>query len=163
MSTGAIIGLIVLALIVIAAFIVMSKFSKTRQREREIERRNKAIEERREQVVTEERSAAEERQARADRAEQMARMERAAAEQHQARAEMHREGHLDEELARDVDGDGVADTGEQQPGRRSLRSEDDATIGEDTGTAGGTQFDRGRRFEREQLAAEEEQSRLRNK
>jgi len=175
MSTGAIIGLIVLVLIALAAWLVMSKFSKTRQREREIERRNKAIENRREEVVGEERSAAEERRARAERAEQMARMERAAAEQHAARADLHREGHLDSELERDVESPATDDKGRAirdehgrpmtgtpesmadstrepttdtgDPQRADLRSQDDATIGSD---AADTEFERGRRFEREQ-------------
>lgn len=143
MSTAAIIALVVLALIAVVAWFAFSRMSSRKRHEREIERRNRAIEERREQVVEEERSIAAERASRAQRAEQEARMERAAAEQHQARAELHREGHLDHEIERDIDHDGVADSSETQ--HADLRSERDAQAGTDP------EFDEGRRFERDRV------------
>jgi biopolymer transport protein ExbB/TolQ len=109
MSTGAIIAIVVVALLLIALIAFILPRSRARARERQITRR-------RDEVAGAHREVAEERLAEADRAEREARAQRAEAELHESRAALHEEGLADDDLAaehqrfvrgRDDAGDGV--------------------------------------------------------
>jgi hypothetical protein len=112
MSTGAIIAIVVVAVLLVALIAFILPRSRARARERQIVRR-------REEVAGAHREVAEERMAAADRAEREARAQRAEAEMHESRAALHEEGLADDHLAeehqrfvRDRDDDGVADRDE---------------------------------------------------
>jgi hypothetical protein len=91
MSTGTIIAIVVIALVVLAVFAVILPRSRARSRERQVARR-------REEVAGAHREVAEERLSRAQQAERIARAERAEAELHESRAALHEEGLADDEL-----------------------------------------------------------------
>ena len=112
MSTGAIIAIVVVVLIILAllAFVLprMRRTAEARARERELEQR-------RDQVATEQQEIASEREREADAAEQRARMaqteaerQRSEAQLHAERAEMHQRGLADEELVEDHERDRFA-------------------------------------------------------
>jgi hypothetical protein len=94
MSTGAIIAIVVIALIILAVVAFVLPRSRARARERQVTRR-------RQEVAGAHREVAEERLTRAQQAERVARAERAEAELHESRAELHEEGLADEELDAD--------------------------------------------------------------
>jgi Flp pilus assembly protein TadB len=94
MSTGAIVAIIVAALVIIAIVAFVLPRSRAQSRERQVRNR-------REEVAGAHREAADERMARADVAEREARRERAEAELHESRAQLHQEGLADDELDRD--------------------------------------------------------------
>jgi hypothetical protein len=96
MSTGAIIAIVVVAILLIALFAYILQRSRERARERQIIRR-------REEVAGAHREVAEERMAAADRAEREARAQRAEAELHESRAALHEQGLADDELADEHD------------------------------------------------------------
>jgi type II secretory pathway pseudopilin PulG len=152
MSTGAIIAIVVVALIIVAllAFVVprMRAQSRVRARERELQHR-------RERVAGEHRAEADQRERQATQAEQRARIaereaeaERAQAELHQERAGMHERGMADDELIED-------DERERFEGTSATRSttDDEARGSIDDGrrspgdTVPASEYDRGRRDE----------------
>jgi FtsZ-interacting cell division protein ZipA len=114
MSTALIIAIVVIALVLIAVF----AFIMPRARHRaEVRARERELEQRRERVVDEHRTHAEERSRRAEiaeqqarEAEQEARRERADAELHQQRAQRHEQGLADHELIEDHERDRFAET-----------------------------------------------------
>jgi FtsZ-interacting cell division protein ZipA len=105
MSTGLIIAIVVIALILVALF----AFVLPRMRRRaEIKARERELGQRREQVAEHHRTAATEREREAEMAERQARMaqaeadkQRAEAQMQQQRAEMHERGMADHELVED--------------------------------------------------------------
>jgi hypothetical protein len=114
MSTGAIIAIVVAALIIIAllAFVIPRMRSRARVQKRERELQN-----RREAVAGEHRAEAEQREREAAEAEQRARIaqreaeaEKAQAELHQERAGLHERGMADHELIDDHERDKFAGT-----------------------------------------------------
>jgi type II secretory pathway pseudopilin PulG len=112
MSTGLIIAIVVVALILIALAVMLPRMRTTarrKQAERELHNRRQA-------VASEHRSEAAQRQEQADIAEQKARMAQQAAERERAeasisneRAEMHERGLADDELIDDHERDRFAD------------------------------------------------------
>jgi hypothetical protein len=112
MSTGLIIAIIVVALILIALAVMLPRMRETarrKQAERELDNRRQA-------VAGEHRSEAAQRQEQADRAEQKARMAQQAAERERAeaslqneRADMHERGLADDQLIEDHERDRFAD------------------------------------------------------
>jgi type II secretory pathway pseudopilin PulG len=119
MSTGVIIAIVVVAVLLVALFAFVLPRMRERSRERQIVRR-------REEVAGAHREVAEERMAAADRAEREARAQRAEAELHESRAALHEEGLADDRLEdehrrfvrEDRDGDGVDDR-DEVAGRRT--------------------------------------------
>ena len=91
MSTGAIVAIVVAALIIIALIALVVPRMQARSRERAVARR-------RNEVAGAHREVAEQRLAEAERAEQVARAERAEAELHASRADLHEQGLADDEL-----------------------------------------------------------------
>src|SRR3954469_21679618 len=121
MSTGVIIAIVVVAILLIALFAFVLPRSREKARERQVVRR-------REEVAGAHREVAQERLAEADRAERAARAQRAEAELHESRASLHEEGLADDDLADehrrfvrgDRDGDGVSDRDEISSRRRGV-------------------------------------------
>jgi FtsZ-interacting cell division protein ZipA len=113
MSTGLIIAIVVIALILIALFAVILPRAR---RGAEAKARERELEQRREQRAGEHREEAAERRNQAEMAEQRARMaeteaqkERAEAEMREQRAEMHERGMADDELVDEHERDRFAD------------------------------------------------------
>jgi FtsZ-interacting cell division protein ZipA len=112
MSTGAIIAIVVIAVILVAIF----AFVLPRMRRRaEIKARERELGQRREQVADHHRTEATEREREAEMAERKARMsqaeadkQRAEAQMQQQRAEMHERGEADHELIDDSERDRFA-------------------------------------------------------
>jgi hypothetical protein len=112
MSTGLIIAIVVVALILIALAVMLPRMRASaarKQAERELHSRRQA-------VAGEHRSEAAQREERAEEAEQKARMaqqaaerERAEANLHNERADMHERGRADDELIDDHERDRFAD------------------------------------------------------
>jgi FtsZ-interacting cell division protein ZipA len=129
MSTGLIIAIVVIALILVALFaFVLPRTRKTAQ----VKARERELEQRRERVAGEHRAQAEERRGEAERAEQKAKMaeaeaqrERAEAELREQRAQMHERGMADHELIDETERDKFA-------GTSAMR--DEPTTGSDRGT-----------------------------
>jgi flagellar biosynthesis/type III secretory pathway M-ring protein FliF/YscJ len=121
MSTGLIIAIVVVALVLI----VLLAFVLPRMRHRsQVKARQHELEDRREQAATEHREHADERARTAERAEERARMaeaearrERADADLHQQRAERHERGAADDELIREGERDRFAETSAGEPRR----------------------------------------------
>jgi type II secretory pathway component PulJ len=133
MSTGAIIAIVIAALIIFAllAFVVPRMRARARVRARERE-----LQQRREQVAGEHRAEAETRQREAQQAEQKARIaqkeaeaQRAQAQLHEERAGLHERGMADDELIEDHERDRFAGTSAMQP-----TTDDDADGRTDRGT-----------------------------
>ena len=122
MSTGLIIAIVVIAVILIAVF----AFVLPRARHRaQVRARERELEQRRERVVDEHRTHADERSQRAElaeqrarEAEQEARRERADAELHEQRAQRHEQGMADHELIEDHERDRFAETSAMQDDER---------------------------------------------
>jgi hypothetical protein len=128
MTTGAIIAIVVAALIIIALLAFVLPRMRARAR---VQKRERELQNRREQVAGEHRAEADARERQAEEAAQRARIaqreaeaERAQADLHQERAGLHEKGMADHELiddserdkfagtsamSRDRDGDGVDD------------------------------------------------------
>jgi uncharacterized membrane protein YcjF (UPF0283 family) len=171
MSTGAIIAIVIAALIILAliVFVIprMRARSRVRARERELQNR-------REQVAGEHRAEAEQRERQASQAEQRARVaqreaeaERAQAQLHQERAGLHERGMADDELIDDHERDRFAGTSAMQP-----TTDDDAgTLDDDgRGAVPASDYQRGRideaqdregRFNRDETVAERDDTRTR--
>jgi hypothetical protein len=94
MSTGAIIAIVIAALLIVALVAFVMPRRRARARERQLESR-------RLEVADRHRTEAEQRNLRADYAEQQANRERAEAELHEARAKLHERGMADDELEAD--------------------------------------------------------------
>jgi FtsZ-interacting cell division protein ZipA len=147
MSTGLIIAIVVVAVLLIALF----AFVLPRMRhQRQVRARQRELEERRERVAGEHRAEADERAQQADRAEERARMaetesrrERAEADLHQQRAERHERGAADDELIADHERDRFAETSAGEP--RRTGTDDPATTGQEQGR---TEYEQGRIDER---------------
>src|SRR4051812_33962814 len=170
MSTGAIIAIIVVALILIAlfAFVLprMRRQAQIKARERELGRR-------REQVADQHRAEAGTREREADMAERKAQLaqaeaekQRAEAQMQQQRAEMHERGMADDELVADHEREHFAPA--MNDGSASTeRAVDGGTAHEPMTTGGGprSDYDQGRvderqsersgRFDRDDVAAEQ--------
>lgn len=125
MSTGAIIAIVVGAVIVLAIIALLVSRMGTRRRQRQLEAR-------RSELANQHREVAADQAARARAAESEAKRAQAEAQLHEARADMHERGLADEELEGGVDGvgekngavgdgDGRATTGaaEERPVRRA--------------------------------------------
>ena len=152
MSTGLIIAIVVIALLILAALLFVLPRMRRKAEERKAVQR---MEQRRTQAVEQHRSEAEEKAYRAEMAEQEARQARAEAELHESRASMHERGMADDdlpdagdprferdrEIVADRDGDGRPDAA------RSPASSDDAAAVETTRYADEqpTQFEREQR------------------
>jgi FtsZ-interacting cell division protein ZipA len=114
MSTGLIIAIVVVALILLALFaFVLPRARRTAQ----VKARERELEQRRERVADEHRAEAEERRGMAERAEQKAQMaeaeaqrERAEAKLREQRAQMHERGMADDELIDESERDRFAGT-----------------------------------------------------
>ena len=91
MSTGTIVAIVIIAVILLAIFAVVLPRMRARSEERKL---NKA----RGQAAEGHRAVADERMQRARLAERQAQRERAEAELHQSRAEMHEQGLADDQL-----------------------------------------------------------------
>jgi hypothetical protein len=143
MSTGLIIAIIVVALILLAILFFIPRMKRKAQ----LKKRERELGQRREAIATEHRETADTRAREAERAEREARMaqknaerQRAEAELHQERAEMHERGDADHELIEEHERDKFAGT-----------SADDGSFGEgprgETRTGEGEspgEFERGR-------------------
>jgi hypothetical protein len=92
-STGAIIAIVVIALIVLGVVLVALPRMKQAQEERGVQRE-------RSEVADHHRTEAQQREARAEMAEKAAQRERAEAEMQQAKARLHDEGLADDQLPR---------------------------------------------------------------
>jgi flagellar biosynthesis/type III secretory pathway M-ring protein FliF/YscJ len=91
MSTGTIVAIVIIALIVIAILAFVMPRMRARSEERKLDKR-------RGRAAEGHRDAAEHRTERARMAEAQAQRERAEAELHQSRAQMHEQGLADDEL-----------------------------------------------------------------
>jgi FtsZ-interacting cell division protein ZipA len=113
MSTGLIIAIVVVALILLAVLFLIPRM----RRKAEMRKRERELANRRDAVATEHREVATEREREAERAEREARMaqknaerQRAEAELHQERATMHERGEADHELIDEHERDRFAGT-----------------------------------------------------
>ena len=112
MSTGLIVVIVVVAIILLALLVMLPRMRATAQRQKA----ERELNQRRETVAGESRSAAREREQRAEMAEQKARMAQQAAEKERAeagmmeqRAQMHERGMADHELVDENERDRFAD------------------------------------------------------
>jgi FtsZ-interacting cell division protein ZipA len=158
MSTGLIIAIVVIALILLAlvAFVMprMRRKAQVRARERELGQR-------RERVADEHRTEASQRQREAEMAEQKARMaqteaerERAEAQLHEQRADMHERGMADDELIEDHEREHFAPAMGDRDAER--RNDDDVVSSQrDGGRAHepASEYEQGRIDEREDRPA----------
>jgi len=120
MTTGAIIAIVVVALIILA---VVAFLLPRMRRKAELQKRERELQNRRERVADQHRSEAEQREHQASQAEQRARIaqkeaeaERAQAELHQERAGLHEKGMADDELIDDHEREKFAGTSAMSPG-----------------------------------------------
>jgi FtsZ-interacting cell division protein ZipA len=128
MSTGLIIAIVVVALILIALLFFIPRM----KRQAALKKRERELGHRREAVATEHREVASSREREAEQAERQARMaqkeaerQRAEAELHQERATMHERGDADHELIEEHERDKFAGTSADPDGSmaREPRSE----------------------------------------
>jgi FtsZ-interacting cell division protein ZipA len=138
MSTGLIILIVVVALLLIGLLVMLPRM-RAKSQERKAQRE---LESRRDRVATEHRETASARATEADRAEQeaeiaqqKARAERAEAERHEAEAKMHERGLADDKLVEDHERDrfaGVTGDNGTEADRRDDRvgRDDDAAYGD---------------------------------
>src|SRR5215218_6212585 len=142
MSTGLIIAIVVVALILLAVLFMIPRM----RRKAELKKRERELGHRREAVATEHREVASTREREAEQAERQARMaqkdaerQRAEAGLHQERATMHERGDADHELIDEHERDKFAGTS----------ADPDGTVAEQS--RGGTTAEDGR-FAREEQA-----------
>jgi FtsZ-interacting cell division protein ZipA len=129
MSTGLIIAIVVIALILLVLFaFVLPRARRTAQ----VKARERELEQRRERVAEEHRTEAEERRGMAERAEQKAQMAQAEAERERAeaqlreqRAQMHERGMADDELIDESERDRFAGTSGMSNAPTDTRDDDD--------------------------------------
>lgn len=154
MTTGAIIAIVIAALIIIA---IVAFLMPRMRRKAEIEKRERELQQRRERVANEHRAEADERERHASQAEQRARIaqkeaeaERAQAQLHQERAGMHEKGMADDELIDDNERDRFAGTSAMSTGTDrdgDGRDDRDETVMDGRQDANGTldnDYERGR-------------------
>jgi hypothetical protein len=123
MSTGLIIAIVVIALLLIGLFVFV--LPRARQKA-QVKARERELGQRREQVVEEHRGVAGERERHAEAAERKAREARAEAEMHKERAELHQRGMADDELVEDHEREHFAPALDRDP-------EDRENVDTDTG------------------------------
>ncbi len=154
MSTGLIIAIVVVALILLALLFFIPRM----KRQAELKKRERELHHRRETVATEHREVAGTREREAEQAERQARMaqkeaerQRAEAELHQERAAMHEQGEADHELIDEHERDRFAGTSAMQGGtdNGTTREVEGGRAHEPAGTADGTtgsqsEFEQGR-------------------
>jgi hypothetical protein len=147
MSTGLIIAIVVIALILIALFaFVLPRARRTAR----VKARERELGQRRERVAGEQRAEAEERRGQAEMAEQRAQMaesearrERAEADLREQRAQMHERGMADDELIDESERDKFAGTSADES--VPMRDEDERPMHEPA-----SDYEQGRIDEREQ-------------
>jgi FtsZ-interacting cell division protein ZipA len=160
MTTGAIIAIVIVALIIIA---VVAFLLPRMRRKAQLEKRERELQQRRDRVADEHRAEADARERHAEEAEQRARIaqreaeaERAQAELHAERADLHERGMADHELIDDHERDRFEGTSAMSGGRADDRDEHDRparfTRGNETDAtegsmAAGNDYERGRRDE----------------
>ena len=125
MSTGLIIAIVVVALILLAVLFFIPRM----KRQAELKKRERELGHRREAVATEHREVATEREREAEMAERKATMaqkeaerQRAEAELHQERATMHERGDADHELIDEHERDKFAGTSADPDGTMARQS-----------------------------------------
>ena len=121
MSAGAIIVIVIVALLIVALFAIVMPRMRANARERELARR-------RDEVAGAHRDRASDRLARAEEAEHIAARERAEAELHETRARLHERGLADDELDAEHDRLGDAGPAGQTDEERFTRDEADSTV-----------------------------------
>ena len=133
MSTGLIILIVVVALLLIGLLVMLPRM-RAKSQERKAQRE---LESRRERVATEHRETASVRATEADRAEQeaeiaqqKARAERAEAERHEAEAKMHERGLADDKLVDDHERDRFASVTGDNGTDADRRDDDGVTRGD---------------------------------
>ena len=151
MSTGLIIAIVVVALILLAILFFIPRMKRTAQ----LKKRERELGQRREAVATEHREVADSRAQEAERAEREARMaqkeaerQRAEAELHQERAQMHERGDADHELIEEHERDRFAGTSADPDGTMAEQSR-----GETTGTR--SEFEEGREVGHQEAGGEQ--------
>src|SRR3954464_3584471 len=137
MSTGLIIAIVVVALLLIALFAFVLPRAR---RKAQIQARERELGQRRERAADEERTVAAERNREAEMAEQKARMaeteakrERAEAELREQRAQMHEQGMADHELIDEGERDRFAGTSAMSGDNPAPMRDDTTTDGDDVG------------------------------
>jgi hypothetical protein len=147
MSTGLIIAIVVVALIVLAALFLIPRM----KRQAEIKKSERELGRRREAVATEHRETADTRAREAERAEREARMaqknaerQRAEAELHQERAQMHERGDADHELIEEDEREKFAGTSADPDGKLAEQPRGESEQGREAGRdeAGESRFSR---------------------
>lgn len=155
MSTGVIIAIVVVVLLLIGLMVLMPRM-RAKANERKAQ---KELESRRERVATEHRETASARTGEADRAEQeaeiaqqKARAQRAEAERHESEAKLHERGLADEQLVEDHERDrfsGVAGGNGTDRSEADQRTADDERPAARQAGAGDddTEYEQGREDE----------------
>src|SRR5215208_4124089 len=136
MSTGLIIAIVVVALILLAILFFIPRM----KRQAELKKRERELSHRRDAVATEHREVADTRQREADQAERQARMaqkeaekQRAEAELHQERATMHERGDADHELVEPHERDKFAGTSADRDGSMAQQPRSEFDEGREVG------------------------------
>src|SRR5918997_2441318 len=136
MSTGLIIAIVVVALILLAILFFIPRM----KRQAELKKRERELSHRREAVATEHREVASTREREAEQAEREARMaqkeaerQRAEAELHQERATMHERGDADHELIDEHERDKFAGTSADRDGSLSQQPRSEFEEGREVG------------------------------
>ena len=136
MSTGLIIAIVVVALILLAVLFLIPRM----RRKAEMRKRERELANRRDAVATEHREVADTRQREADEAERRARMaqkeaerQRAEAELHQERAVMHERGDADHELIEEHEREKFAGTSADRDGSLSEQPRSEFEQGREVG------------------------------
>jgi FtsZ-interacting cell division protein ZipA len=136
MSTGLIIAIVVVAIIILAVLFFIPRMKRAAQ----VKARERELGQRRERVATEHREVADSRAREAEQAERQARMaqkeaerQRAEAELHQERATMHERGDADHELIEDHERDRFAGTSADPDGTMAEQPRSDFEEGREVG------------------------------
>ncbi len=136
MSTGLIIAIVVVAIVLIAVMFFIPRMKRKAQ----LQKRERELSHRRDAVATEHREVADTRQQEADQAERQARMaqkeaerQRAEAELHQERATMHERGDADHELIEEHERDKFAGTSADPDGSKAQQPRSEFEEGREAG------------------------------
>jgi hypothetical protein len=148
MSTGLIIAIVVVALILIGLLVLLPRMKK----QAELKKRERELGQRREAVAGEHREVADSRAQEAEQAERQARMaqkeaerQRAEADLHRERASMHEQGQADHELIDDHERDRFAGTSADPDGTMAQQPKNEFEQGREVGheeADGSGRFDR---------------------